>query len=663
MPSKTISCPGLEVYATREILRLSSSITRTVRGLDPSSAIDALKEAVTDDIIGNASKLAKAASEGIGSEFTQQLIRGAVVEILDSISSTFPGTRETVDKIKNFTDISFSMIQLVIQLTDKSPLMFASNAKKAYYSAVAARKELISKLSLGIESMIETGRKLQKDGPVAPRISLTISTAITNLTDAALSIDTARAAAFRKKIDMNSVTNARASLKKALNALSPLDAVMGGFAITNNDELSEAILSKIPEDDIINKINAASGINSFDFSDSAVEELLSIGMSQPIKAAFLLLKNVPKVKDPLQILLSKMNLKMIEVTDLIRLIGVESINVSQALINYQAVKKFMEQPLSAETNRSQFFQRILTTLKSRVDKLVVKLATYQEILLVPTRPSDNSIEHIDVGKWMGDIASMMATLNIITRDMYQEKKTNESPVSSVFYTAYERSLKSLKDSHYKWGDLDTTASTIDLISGGISSDIGFVAGINSASRAIKLVLALPGSKSSEDMTRLLTDADTELKSFKISISSLEGYEADINSHLLKFSPEPEFAGRMESLFKMINLAGFDKMFDDLNVGDITSVLSATPEIASYIGLAAACVRNLAANAANEVERAKYYDTSIELSRKERTRFLGKVSISNRSVQAVKNLTKRILDIEHMIRSLLSNPASGVGMNI
>ena len=140
-------CPSVQLYTTKEVAKLQLAVTRIVQGLDPSSALKAMKDAVVDDFTKNAANFAKAAAEGIGSEFTQQLIKGIFDQVLNEVISALPpGEARTVaQKVQSLADINFSMIQLALQLADTSPLVMASKAKKAFIDVLDEREVEIDK--------------------------------------------------------------------------------------------------------------------------------------------------------------------------------------------------------------------------------------------------------------------------------------------------------------------------------------------------------------------------------------------------------------------------------------------------------------------------------------------------------------------------------------
>lgn len=648
MPKLT-DCPPVQFYTTKEVAKLQLAVTRIVQGLDPSSALKAMKDAVVSDFTENAAKFAKAAAEGIGSEFTQKLIKGIFDQVLDEVISALPpGEARTIaQKVQSLADINFSMIQLALQLADTSPLVMASKAKKAFIEIVVERDEEIQKTITLCKELRQIVTRAEQaaaannvDGTIAAKVEKSYGDAKTKLQSADEALLKVQAGILKKVVDGANLDSAKSLLTEALQILSPLDQQLDSEGITTNEELIGLLRANVSDADIVTKLYKASGVNSFKYDSASIDTLRQEGMSNYVERIFMSLQHVPKKEDPVQIVWKKAKDKITEINQQIQKLQEYENSIPNILRNYLTIKDALEEPKAQDIHAGPMYDRVIVKCRAMISQIILKIDRSTVFLQAGARPGSNEYTTESIGSWIAELSVILSLLEVVKQGMYEEKKLNANPFNSQYYKSYENSFNSFKDSPRGWL-VDTTRISNLSFQGGIET-ITLLAG--GAHAAIK-------SKSLPDIKRRLTTMDTDIKNLENLKTLLNAAETDARTHLDKYSPEPEVPELFDKLFDMVKKLGFDRVYDELVQGGLVNVLNMPPELATYIGAAAACLREKAQKANNEFERRKFEKASLKLSKKNRSRHLGKVNMSMRSVQAVKNLKARMEEIFAMVKSL------------
>lgn len=650
MPKLT-DCPPVQFYTTKEVAKLQLAVTRIVQGLDPSSALKAMKDAVVSDFTENAAKFAKAAAEGIGSEFTQNLIKGIFDQVLDEVISALPpGEARTIaQKVQSLADINFSMIQLALQLADTSPLVMASKAKKAFIQIVEERDAEIQKaITLCKELRQICTRAEQLNAASSDSAKTTIAKEIeksygevkTKLQSADEALLKVQAGIIKKVIDSANLDSAKNLINEAIRILSPLDNELDATAITTNEELIGLLRANFSDADIVTKLYKASGVNSFTYDSESIQTLRDEGMSNYVERIFISLQSVPKKEDPLAILWKQINDKTTEINKQAQILEEYENKVSNILKNYLTIKDALEAPKAQDIHAGPMYDRVIVKCRSMISKIILKIDRSTVFLQAGARPGTNEYTTRSVGSWIAELAVVLSLLDVVQQGMYEEKKLNANPLNSQYYKAYENSFDSFKNSPRGWLT-DTTRA----------SNLSFQSGVNSMRMVAGGAHSAIFSSDLADIKRILARMDTDIKNIENLKTLLNAAETDARTHLDKYSPEPEIPDLFDKLFDMVKKLGFDRVYDQLVEGGLVNVLNMPPELATYVGAAAACLREKAQQASNEFERRKFEKASLKLSKKNRSRHLGKVNMSMRSVQAVKNLKARMEEIFAMVKSL------------
>lgn len=640
------SCPDLNIYVGKEIERIQRSISRIVQGLDPSSALSILKEAVTDDLTTNAARFSKAAAEGIGSEFTQKLIKGVLDQVLDEVISQLPPGqgREVVTKLRSMTDISFSMIQLAIALSDKSPLVMASKAKKALYDTFSLREDLANAVISKLEqlriilSSVENANST--DETIAQKVNKSITNAFSKISDADRKLLSVQESLLRKLVDIDNLDGAKSDILSAIQALSPVDKSFNASAITTNEEIIDLLNANVSDSAISEQILRASGKNNFAFETEDLEDLKENGMSTSLQEIFLSVRDVPKISDPAQIIWKKVKDITLQINQDVQLLEQYESAIPRILNNYISIREALEKPKAQEIHSNEMYGRIINSVRSRLSSVMAQMTVTQTFLEANKRPTSDSFSTSSVGDWIGQLSASLSVLDIVRQGFYEEKKINANPLTSKFYEAYEKSIFSLRVSQFKWTDPVKA-----------KEHLNFSSGIDLINSSVGTGHAILSSSSHEDAKNLLVTLDINISTLKLFQEGLVAREVDCRTHIDKYSPEPGVPDIFNKLFAMLKQLGFDRIYDQLIEGGITGVLDMPPELGSYIGAAADCLRKKAQAANNEFERRKFERASLDLDKKNRARFIGKVNMSMRSAHAVKKLQERLSEIMALIKNL------------
>lgn len=641
-------CPHVQVFVARETIRLQSALTRTFRGLDASVAAKAIKDAVASDLIDNAGSIAKAASEGIGADFTQKLVKGVIDQVLSEISFNFPETRDIVSNIKIFGDLSFSMIQMAITLADNSPLVMASRSKRAWIETVNLRSSEIVNLRNELQGLIILAQEAESRTPIGQVMSKVFTSVSSSLDSASMSLERVEAGLVDGLLQIVPLGEAKEYLRRAMVGLSPLDETMSRTAITTNPELIELLEANFGDGDIINRLLASNGLHSFNFDEASIKELTDAGMSSNVKTIFLSLKGTKSPADPDQILFAKIKAKIATVNNVINKVDGYSVAIPNILAHFFTVKEYLEEPKPKETNARNFYDSIVKSANTRVVKLAGLIRNSKELLDSSKRPADSDLETTNVDEWIAEIASIMAMLDMLKQGMYAEKRLNANPANTIFYNAYEDALACLKrdrnlpsNETFSWDDAQARIT-----------HLGFSLGIVRAQQAVAFARQTLGSKSIEDIKNLGTKARSAVLILDNEVEILEAREADVWSCLQRYSPEPSVPRLFELLDTLLSKMGFDRMADRLIQGDIKDILNCSPELASYAGAAAKCLRDKAAESSNDSDRSKFEKAAIDIDRENRTRFLGDVNVSTRSIQSIRSLQVRLEEIAGLLNNVL-----------
>ena len=444
----------------------------------------------------------------------------------------------------------------------------------------------------------------------------------------------------KKVVDKNNLDSAKSLITEALQILSPLDQQLDGEGITTNEELIGLLQANLPDSDIVTKLLKAGGVNSFKYDTESIETLRGEGMSTYVERIFLSLKSFPKKEDPAQIVWKKAKDKIAEINKQIEKLQVYENTIPNILKNFLTIKDALEAPKAQDIHAGPMYDRIIVKCRSMLSKIVLNIDKSTTFLQAGARPGSNEYTTESIGSWIAQLSVVLSLLEVVQQGMYEEKKLNANPLNSQYFKAYEHAFDSFKESAKGWL-VDTTRIDNLSFSSGIET-ITLIAG--GAHAAIK-------SKDIKDIKRRLATMDTDIKNLDALKKLMQVNEADAKTHLSKYSPEPVVPDLFDKLFDMVKQLGFDRVYDELVVGGLTNVLNMPPELATYVGAAAHCLRMKAQQANNEFERRKFEKASLKLSKKNRSRFLGKVNMSMRSVQAVKNLKARMEEIFAMVKSL------------
>lgn len=645
MPS-ILDCPSVQLYTTNEIAKIQLSITRIIQGLDPSSALKAMKDSVVDGLSENASDFAKAAAEGIGSEFTEGLIKGIFDQVLDEVMSSLPPgeARSVADKIKGLSEINFSMIQLVLQLSESSPLVMASKAKSSFIEIVTERsaaikeavaicrllRQIVSKAELATDASTTIAAKVEKSYSDA---SLKLEKADTALLDVYSSLS-------RKVVNKAGLDSAKGLLLEALQLLSPLDRQLGAASITTNQELIGLLQSNVSDTEIVQKLLKSNGVNSFDFDQESVSTLREEGMSPYVERIFISMKGFPRAPDPVQIIWKKAKDKITDINRKIQELEQYEVKIPNILNNYLTIKSALEEPKAQDIHAGPMYGRIITKCRTMISKIRSRMSVSTELIQSGSRPGKDEFSTESIGGWIAEISVILSLLETVQQGMYEDRKENSSPLNNQFFKLYENSFKSFQDSGREWTNQEKMAS-----------NLSFSSGIRTLSLIAGGAHAVLVSKNTDDIKRRLADMDKDIKMLDALLVILESNEKDAISHLDKYSPEPEVPDILNKLLSMVKGIGFDRVYDELNIGGLINVINMPPELGTYIGAAAACLRMQAQNATNEFERRKFEKAALKLSKKGKSIFLGKVNMSMRSVQAVKSLKSRLEEILSLAKNL------------
>lgn len=651
--ANTTQCPQVQIYVARETARLTESVQRVFRGLDSTAAAKALKDAIVSDVTDNATKIAKATAEGLGSEFTQNLLKGVIDQVLGEISTNFPETRDVIGAIKSFSDISFSLIQTVLVLAEKSPLTMATRAKRNLQDRISQRNTEIDNLEGLLTQLRDLIREVVKRKPIGTTVSTTFQSASDKLAAADSDLTKVRAGLVKKVLETTSLSSAIVNLEAAMKALSPLEEQMSRTAVTTNAEIIELLQSGFGDSEINKAILASNGLHSFDYEESSITALTEAGMSDNVKRVFLSVKNAKAPQDPDTILFNKIKSKLAEINTSIDKIGAYNVAIPRLLSVYISIKEHLETPKPQETNAQSFYLKIVDSSKARIQKLIGLIGASKAVVDFKKRPTKEEQESTQIDAWIAEIVAIISILELVQQGFYNEKRLNANPVNTQFYNAYEKSLEYLNrdkrivtSTTFRW--TNATQAT---------ERLGFDTGLKRAQEVSAYGRSILNAKSKSDLDNLLARINATLLLLKNEQKNLAAYEIDVQSCLNQYSPEPEIPRIFELLDNFISQAGFDRLADKLLEGDIGDVLNCTPEVASYAGAAAKCLRDLAEQATNEFERAKFEKEAVNISRKERSRLLGNVNISMRSATALTSLQRRLLDIGNLMKNLFDQALS------
>lgn len=643
MPSipKADICPELPTWASKEIANLTVAIARTTRGLDPSAAAKALKDAVAEDLAKNGAAIAKAASEGIGSEYTQKLIKASVDTILEEISKTFPESKNVVQKIKNLSDFSFSLIQIVINMTDNSPLTIASKVKGFITDEINERRSLTNSAIDKVAELNSALRVIKSRGPIIEKLDEGMSDASSYLSAAEILLLSVRTKLKKKILDTPSLEGAKSNLKSALEALSPLDVDLEGLSVSTNEEVIELYNAGYPEIDIELRLLKSKYTNRFDYSDEAIEELQEYGMSDGVVKVFKTLEFRARVEEPEQILLGKVRRIVSELREILEDLSDKSIRIAQLLNNYLTIILYMDTPKNEETNSQDLYFRLIDNVRFRVSSVAQKIENARNF---NTKKRSTGVEQdqiTDIDEWIAEIVAIMSVLELVRLQVYEEKKLNSTPANTAFYEAYEDSVEAFNnDPNYSFEQEE------------IEEKLGFQDGLTIIEQSISNAQSMVTATKQEEIDYMYELQEANIESLRAIAESMTIYEDVILKHLAIYSPEPDVSSRIEQIIKLMQTLGFDRLKDKLLDGDLEELYNMATDEATYLGAASKCVKNLAEKAITEEEKRKFLNVALKLDRTNRTRFLGRVQVSLKSIQALKALKDRVLDIESTIRSLV-----------
>jgi hypothetical protein len=643
IPSELV-CPQLTTWGTKEVALLNVSLQRTARGLDPSVAMKALRDSVATDLASNATNIAKAAVEGLGSEFTRGLIKAAVDEVIEQISANFPETRNIVSKIQNITDNVFSIIQILFTLADNSPLTIAAKTKGYIQEDFTYRDNYVTNVSARIDTLLDLCKSIKTSGPISETVKTSAYSAVSKLNSANSHLDNVRVKMLRKIIDLPSLENAKSELKSALQILSPLDEKLDGDAVTTNEEIIELIDLGYDDITIELKILRAASINSFDFSANAVAQLTEAGMSERVKRVFLSIKGRHE-KTPEQIVAGKIRKEIQDILDDTDSITSYSSRIIEMIENYQTIRIYLDTPKQQDTHAQGLYVRIIDYTRSKIASLVKRMeqaANYDG----KTRPGEKQERITDIESWISEIAALLSTLELIKKGMYNDKKINSKPINTVYFNAYESSVDAMEG--------DDNLDTLDTI----NNFVGFSDGIDVVYEIIGVAQAVTQSLTQSDVDFQVNKLESKVNVFKAFVTSLKRNVATVNGYLDLYSPTPEASATFDKIFELLDLTGMDRLRDELLKGNMQCLLDMDPEMASYAGSAAQCIRYMARQAANEYEKSKFLKAAKKIDGINRAKILGKVHLSDRSFASVKYLKDRILQIQSLIKNLLNVELSG-----
>lgn len=634
-------CPELPQWATQEITNLTAAVARVTRGLDPASLAKSLLDSAAEDITTNGAAAAKAASEGIGSEYTQKLIKSSVDAILEEITKTFPEANNVVQKIKNFSDISFSLIQIVINMTDNSPLVIASKVKKTIIDEIGIRRQEFKTVIAKIEELNATLAVLRSRGPIIGSIVSGMANTVQHLDNAESYLMTMRTKLIKKILDTPSLNNAKASLMSALETLSPLDTTISGTTISTNEELADLYYSGVSEIDIKIKLLNAKYTQRFNYSDDAIRELRNIGMSESVETIFRTLQFKAQNSDPSQVLLGKIRRTVSELTEVSGSLLTRSTRIARLLNNYLTISLYLDKPKNQETNAQDLYYRIIDNLRSRISKLKSKIINARENSYVKRTPGVKQDQVSDIEYWIAEIVAMLAVLDIVKMNVYEEKKINSTPANTIYYTAYENSVKKFEDD-----------KTYNFELSEIEDKLAFIAGADLVDSSIANAQAMALSTEQEEINQLFGMQQINLISLKSIGDSMEVYENIIISYLNIYTPEPDVSSKIDSIIKMMEALGFDRLKDKFLEGDLEELYNMVTDEATYLGAASKCIKSMAEKAETEAEKKKFMKVALKLDKTNRTRFLGRVHVSTKSIQALRELKDRVVEVEGIIQSLI-----------
>lgn len=644
MIPKTKVCPQISEWASKEVLRLNSSLVRIVRGIDPSVAFKALEDAVANDVVKNAGNIAKAAAEGMGSEFTQKLIKAAVDEILNEVMATFPETRDILSKVKNYHDMIFSIVQIVFTMIEEGPLAVASRTKRYTKEEIAKRSDQLSRLSSKYQELVVICKDVQKNGPIFTKVMTGALEASKNLAKADSYLLNVRVKLLKKIIDIPTLSNAKDELFNAIKALSPLDADLNKNAITTNKELLEMLNLGYSDIDIKIRLLNASAINSFDFSEKALEELREAGMSKGVERVFIGIQNRKKAT-PNQMLIANARRIAGDIRDILDEVQKSSNRIVNLVENYLTVELYLDKPKVVDTHANDFYVRIVDSVRERILKVSNRIVA----ATTPRKERITSREDYitDIESWITEIASLLSVLELIKNGMYEDKKQNTNPTNKFYYKAYEDSVAAFNATG-KYDDIDE-----------ITTAVGFKNGISLSYELLGLLQAVPMSSSQKDIDNLIKLIDASNITLLAYIAALKNEEKEVTKFLDIFNPEPSIPPIFDQMMQIIQLMGMDRLFDQVTDGNLECLFNISPNMASYSGAASECLKNMARSASTEVERTNLLNAAKKIDKSDRIRMLGNVQLSNRSIAALKNLQNRILEIESLMKGLINIPISGV----